>query len=62
MSTEYKFKFQPKLHKKQPFPVFWEEKNTFYSHTMNFEIKFQPLQMSSDYCHKVLSDLKFPIN
>ena len=30
----------------------------FSSHTMNFDMKVQPLIMLSDYCHKVLSDLK----
>ena len=25
---------------------------------MNFDMKFHPLQMQSDYCHKVLNNLK----
>ena len=40
------------------FPAFGQKNTLFSSHTMSFNMKFQPVNMQSDYCHKVLSDLK----
>ena len=57
VSIELKLKFQPKIQKKTPLG---RKYPFFSSHTMNFDIKFQPLKMRSDYCHKVLSDLGIP--
>ena len=59
VSTELNLKFQPKFQKQVTFPSLLGRKGTlFSSHTMYFDIKFQPLKMRSDYCHQELFDLK----
>ena len=59
VSTELKLKVQPKFQKKETFfKPFGQKTALFSSHTMNFDVKFQPLKMQPDYCQKVLSNLK----
>ena len=58
VSTELKLKFQQKFEKKVTFFSLLGKKTLSSSRIMNFDTKFQPLKMWSNYCHKVLSDIK----
>ena len=58
VSTEQKLKFQPKFQKNDFFQHFGQKNALFSTQTISFDMKFQPLKMRSDYCHKVLNDLK----